>query len=182
MLNIAQKEALRKIHPYLFEAIVALENAVNNISAQSGYDSAGVFPTTTNIAACNVTAANGLLSIQIIDNSLVNAPANTRTITYFVEIASDAGFVNVLHHESKVAARNFYIPVNNQTVFVRAYSQLQGSAPSQPIAFGGTTPTAIAGGGALAPPAAQAYQGSGNVSISGKGFGAPVRSPQRNLL
>ena len=178
MLNSAQKLKLRKEQPYLYETLIQYENAINSIAKQIGADPAGIFPVTPNITACNVTAANGLLSIQIVDNSLINAPANTRTVTYFVEIASDPGFVNVLHHEAKVAARNFYIPVGSQTVYVRAYSQLQGSAPSSPVAFGGSPATAVVAGGS-APPAAQTYQGSGNVTVSGKGYGVPVRSPGR---
>lgn len=178
MLNSAQKAKLRKYDPYLYECIVALETGINAIARQVGADPAGIFPVTPNITACNVTAAAGGINVQIVDNALVKAPTGTRTIAYFVEIASDPGFANVIHGEHMGPYRNKNIAITGQTVYVRAYSQLQGSPPSQPIAFGGTTPAAVVIAGA-APPTAQPFQGSGNVTVSGKGYGIPVRSPVR---
>lgn len=175
MLNLAQKQILRKIHPYLYECVDMVEKAVNSIAKQTGADPVGIFKATPNITAVNVTSANGLFNVQIVDNAFINNPVlQGRAITYFVEFATDAGFQNIVHTESLHAVRNVNVFLGNQTLFVRAYSQVQGSAPSTPIAFG-NPPTSLVGGG-VAPPAQQAYQGSGTSANSGQGYGSPIRS------
>jgi hypothetical protein len=175
MLNLAQKEKLRKVDPYLFECIRDIETAVNSLAKQTGADPAGVFVATPNITACNVTSAAGGINVQIVDNSPVVSAENKRPVSYFVDIASDIGFVQVFHVEHMGPARNKNIAITGQTVYVRAYSQLQGSVASKPVAFGGLIPTPVVIAGAAAP-APQAFQGTGNTTVSGKGYGVPARS------
>ena len=177
VLTIPQIEKQKQEHPYLYETLNRMVEAINSIARQTGADPVGVFPTTPNITAVNVTAANGLYNVQLVDNAFVNSKAlSGRAISYFVEFATDQGFVHIVHHEAMGATRNRNIFLGNQTLFIRAYSQLQGSAPSAPVYFG--APTAVVGGG-VAAPTQQAYQGSGTSRIGGQGFGAPVRSPGR---
>lgn len=113
--------------------------------------------------------------LRKIDPYAVTNPTTTKTLRYFVECSTDAGSVNVVHTEYLGPARNKNFVLGNQTVYVRAYSQLQNSPPSKPIVFGGSNPTAVAVGGSVAP-AQQPYQGSGSSTTSGQGYGTPVRS------
>lgn len=173
MLNISQVERLRKIDPYLYEFAKQVVTAVNSVARQTGADPAGVFPATPNITAVNVTAANGFFNIQVVDNAFVNNPRlQGRAIVYFVEFATDAGFKNVVHTEVMHAVRNANVALGNQTLFIRAYSQLQGSAPSSPVV---NASNPVTGGGSAAP-TQQAYQGSGTSAVSGQGYGTPLRS------
>lgn len=173
MLTIQQLEAIRSKDHFLYEALIQIQKAINSIAQQTGADPHGVFPTTPNITAINVTAANGIANVQIVDNTYVSNPAlQGRAISYFVEFASDPGFVNVFHHEVWHGVRNQNVAVGNQLFYVRAYSQLQGSKPSSPIA---AMQNPLTGGGS-APPTQQSYQGSGTSKISGHGFGVPLRS------
>jgi hypothetical protein len=148
------------------------------MARQTGADPEGVFTTTPNITTVNVTVANGIANVQIVDNSAINNPQQLqgRAITYFVEFATDSGFVKIFHHEAWHSVRNQNVFVGNQTFYVRAYSQLQGSAPSQPVA----SPQNPLTGGGVAPPTQQTYQGSGNSSIGAAGYGTPLRSLPRN--
>ena len=173
MLNIAQIEKIRKYDPYLYDALKEMVLAVNSMARQTGADPTGVFQTTPTITAINVVAANGIFNVQVIDNAFVKNPAlQGRAITYFVEFATDPGFVNIVHHEDMAATRNRNIFLGNQVLFVRAYSQLQGAPPSAPVASAQNPVT----GGGVAAPTQQPYQGSGTSSTGGQGFGAPIRS------
>lgn len=176
MLSINQIERIRKDDPYTYEALTQIVKAINSMARQTGADPVGIFPVTPNITSVNVTAANGLFNVQIVDNTFVNTPSlQGRAITYFVEFSTDSGFKKVVHQEAWHGVRNQNVSLGAQTLFIRAYSQLQGSAPSSPIFFGGTTPASVSGGGS-APPTQQTYQGSGTSSNSGQGFGLPERS------
>jgi len=174
MLTIAQIAPLKSRDPYLYESLVKIIQAVNSLGQQVGSDPVGVFKITPDISSVSVTAANGLFNVQIIDNSQL-ASTDSRPITYFLEFATDSGFTNIVHTDNLGPHRNKNVFLGNQTLFIRAYSQLFGSAASHPVAYGGATPISLAGGG-VAAPTQQAYQGSGTSTIGGEGFGRPIRS------
>ncbi len=178
MLNIPQKEKLRRTDVYLYETIVALENAINALGKQLGADPHGAFPTPPSIAAISVTAANGQANVQIVDPFPTENPDRAKVMSYFVEAATDPGFVNIVHSEHCGPFRNKNITLGSQTLYFRAYSQFHGSPPSKPVVFGGSSPTAVVMGGA-APPTQQLYQGSGTSSFGGSGYGTPGGSGRR---
>ncbi len=157
--------------PHTFEAVQQLEKVVNDISKQMDWDPAGQNIPPQPIAALNVTAANGIANVQIVDNfPTLTDPSHTRTINYTVEFATDPGFKNVVHHEDMGPARNKNIFLGNQTLHVRAYSQTSGSPPSTPTLAAGNPHTF----GGVAAPTQQTYQGSGTSTVSGQGSGVAV--------
>lgn len=174
MLSIPQVEKFRKQDPYLHETLTQIISAINSLARQVGADPVGVAAAPPSIAALGATASNGQVNVQIVDRYPIANPATTKTLRYFVECSTDAGFVNVVHTEYLGPARNKNFVLGNQTLYFRAYSQLQNSPPSKPVAFGGSNPTAVAVGGSAAR-AQQPYQGSGTSTTSGQGYGAPVR-------
>ena len=177
MLTIPQKERIRKIDQHLYEAIVQIENAVNQLGTNLGAAPYGHFPTPPSPSQLSVTAANGQANVQIVDNFPIENPSEAKVMSYFVEAATDPGFINVVHSEHMGPFRNKNIFLGNQTLYFRAYSQFHGSFPSRPVVFGGTTPTAVTTGGS-APPTQQPYTGSGTSSGSGGGYGRSGRFTQ----
>ncbi len=168
--------ALKSVHSSLWRWAQDVETMINSIAKQTGADPRGVFPVTPQVNNVSVTAANGIFNVQVQDSGVTNNPSlSGRAITYFVEFSTDSAFNNVVHSEAWHAIRNQNIFLGNQNLFVRAYSQLQGSAPSKPIVFGGAVPIAVIGGGVTAP-TQQLYQGSGTSLNSGNGYGVPIRS------
>ena len=154
MLTIPQKERIRKIDQHLYEAMIQIEKAVNQLGTNLGTAPYGNFPAPPSPSEVSVTAANGLANVQIVDNFPIQNPAQAKVVSYFVEAATDPGFVNVVHSEHMGPFRNKNIYLGNQTLYFRAYSQFHGSAPSKPIVFGGSTPIAVTTGGS-APPTQQ---------------------------
>lgn len=175
MLTIAQLAPLRKVSQRLYETMVFFVQGVNAGFEQVGVDPKGAFTVTPDIQSLSITNANGFANVSITDNAQSQNQNNPRAISYFIEGATDAGFTNIVHVEHLGPGRNKNIFLGSQTLFFRAYSQLQGSPPSNPVNFGGTTPTAVVLGGAIAAPAQQAYQGSGTSAIGGRGYGIPPR-------
>lgn len=163
---------LREAGQHTYQAIQDVVRVLNLFSKQMDWDPEGANAAPPAPSALNVTAANGVANLQVVDSypTTVN-PAHSRTITYTVEAATDAGFLNVVHTEYMGHARNKNIFLGNQTLFFRVISQTFGSPPSLPTAFGGTTPQSVVVGG-VAAPTQQKYQGSGTSKVSGQGFGA----------
>lgn len=174
MLKIQQKEHIRRIDQHLYEAIVQLEKAVNQLGTNLGASPYGHFPTPPSINSLSVTAANGQANVQIVDNFPIQNPAEAKVVSYFVEAATDPNFNNIVHSEHMGPFRNKNIVLGSQTLYFRAYSQFHGSPPSKPVVFGGTTPTAVVVGGS-APPTQQPYQGSGTSQSGGSGYGGRQR-------
>jgi hypothetical protein len=176
MLKIQTNPAIRvESGPYTVEAINQLQRIVIRLSQIIDCDPAGRNAAPAQPTSLGITAANGLVNIQIVDRFPIDFPMEARTITYTVEAATDMGFANIVHTEYLGHARNKNIFLGNQTLFFRCLSQTFGSPPSQWTYFGGTTPQSVTCGG-VAAPAQQSYQGSGTSSVGGQGFGSSAGS------
>lgn len=156
---------LRVKDPKLYETIRVIQRNMNP-SQQ---------PAPPQVSGITVTAANGFFTVTLTDNGQVKAG-----IHYFIEYSTTNGFQQPVVIDNG-ASRTLVVNLGNQTLFWRAYSQyiFPFSPPSSPVTFGGSTPTGVAGGGAVAPPAVSST-GSGTASTTGQqggsGFGRdPVR-------
>lgn len=169
---VRNMDYIRSKDPKLYEALIDVQNALQPTSQ----------PAPPVVSGINVTAANGFFNVTLTDNGEINAG-----ISYFVEYSPTVGFQQpVTVHLG--ATRSAQLNLGNQTLYWRAYSQYQNplSPPSAPVVFGGSTPTPVAGGGAVAPPAISPT-GSGTSSTNGQqggsGFGKqPTRTRGFNLL
>ena len=150
----------------LVEALQDIQKLVNNVGQQTNAE-----PTAQEIApppqihALNVTAGAGVAHVQITDENPVY-----RGISYHVQIATDRGFsAPITQHMGP--SRDIRIPVGNQPLYYRAFSDYPTSAPSSPIYHGGAAPVPIAATG-TDQPAIPFGQGSGTGypgQISGHG-------------
>lgn len=150
------------------EAMQHIEKVVKDFSKLLDFDPNGVNTPTQAPAALNVTAANGIANIQVVDSfPTTTQPDHSHTISYIVEAALDPGFTQIVHTEDMGVSRNKNIFVGNQTLHFRVISQTIGSPPSTPTP---AKQNPVACGG-VAAPTQQTYQGSGTSKIAGQGMG-----------
>ena len=154
--------------PRFAEAMLAVEQAINNIATQTAASAQGPQGPSPTPAALNVTAASGVFDIAITDNAPIQ-----RGVEYFLEYSETAAFnqPTVIHLGT---TRNLRVFLGNQTFYWRAYSQYgPASAPSPPIYFGGhSSPTPVVGGGTITGPTPLASAGSGTAPTNGLTGGA----------
>jgi len=173
---------ISRLDPILAQTIRALQDQLTNVAIQVAATPIGTVQPPPSITALSVTAIGGIFDIQIQDNSPVN-----RGINYFVEYSTTANFSQP-HVVDLGASRSYRATWGNQTLYFRAYSQYQTSAPSPTVYFGpSAAPTAVVGGGATAGPTPQSSTGSGTASNNGQtggaGFGyQPSRGGKPNVL
>ena len=169
MFRVQNTPAIRtEAGQHTAEAIEQIVKVINSLAKQQNFDPAGVNVVPQPPASLNITAANGIANIQIVDNNPNANAAHYHGIAYYVEAATDAGFKNVVHVEAMGASRNKNIFLGSQTLYFRVYSQTTGSQPSLSTACGQNPVTC----GGVAAPTQQPYQGSGtSPAISGKGAG-----------
>lgn len=169
MANDPNVQALRNVPlwgKYLFDAFRNVQKQLSNVATQANTSLTGAQSSAPpQVNAVNVTASGGVAHIQITDNNPVY-----RGITYHVQYATDAGFSAPCNGPSG-PSRDIRIPVGNQPLFYRVFSDYPTSPASEPVYHGGATPQAIAATGATAPPVPSG-QGSGTGftgQISGHG-------------
>jgi len=170
MLNIPQLAQIKNRDPYLYESLLHVVRAVNQLGRAAGVAPSGTIAAPAAIGKFSVIAADGIFDLAITDNSPVR-----RGIFYFAESDTSPAF-SAPHVYFMGCSRNLRIALGNQTLYWRAYSQYIGSAPSAPVTFG-SPPTAVIGGG-VSGPAPQAPRGSGTATAQqgGSGFGT---TPER---
>lgn len=160
-LTLPNLEWIRMKDPKLLETIQALAQHVENLSNNSVSGTQGDYPAPSPIGAISVQAADGIFDVKLTDNGPIR-----RGIGYFAEYSTEPHFTNpiVVHMGT---SRNWRGQLGNLSVYWRAYHGYQGSKPSDPVYFGGSTPTQVVGGGA-AGPTLQSSSGSGTASSSGE--------------
>ncbi len=173
-VTIRNLDYLRSKDPKLLEIVKDIQQAVTNIQqgttvSANPKDATLPPPQVTSLA---VTAADGIFQAVIKDTGTVN-----KGVTYFLEFDSDPTFPQP-HVIQLNAARTWRGSLGNLTTYWRAYSQYQGSMPSIPTTFGGSTPMAVVGGGSSGP-ALPTSTGSGTASQTGQQGGAGLG---RNLV
>lgn len=163
--------------PRFAEALLAVQEALNNVAQQTAASSQGPQGTSPTPAKLNVTAAQGVYDIAITDNAPIQ-----RGVEYFLEYSLTPSFnqPTVIHLGT---TRNHRVFLGNQILYWRSYSQYGAAAgPSQPVYFGSSqSPTPVVGGGSITGPVPQPSNGSGTAPSSGlqggAGYGfAPFRN------
>jgi hypothetical protein len=152
-------ETVRNDYPQLYDALVSIVGQVDKLGATVGASAQNVAQAPMNAVQLNVSAANGIFDVQIVD---VNAQ---RGELYFLEWDTDASFKNAktIFLGPARAWRGY---LGSLTLFWRVYKQLIGSNVSGYVSL-----TAGVVGGGNAGPTPQATTGSGSSQASGQGFG-----------
>lgn len=164
---LPELEYIRSKDARLADALQKILDEVNLTQKGTGVAPAGRLPAPPTLGGISVTAAGGTFDVQLTDKA-----ATLPGVTYFVEYDTSPQFSNAYVVPLGVA-RNRHITLGNGTYYWRAYSQNVGGVQSPIVVFGGTTPTGVAGGGAVVGPAPQTTQGSGTSQAPGFGFGTP---------
>lgn len=176
-------EEVRQQNPGLGSLLGRLVRALNTMATSAGLSPIGKSDPPPTVGSVSVKAANGLAHVTIADDAPIQKP-----IEYFIEHDTSPNFP-APHVAHLVASRGAFLSLPSltdagaaQSWYFRAYSQYPGSHPSQPVYFGGISPTAVSVGGTvqLTP---LASTGSGTASPTGGqgGWGRgkiPVRPPQ----
>ena len=164
-LAIKNLSILHNRDPFLGEALKSIQDALNQGFTQTGVDATGEIPPPPTISALNVSAANGLFSISIVDNGAIY-----KSIEYFVDWSLNANFAPARTIEMG-STRTLDIFLGNVTAYFRAYSSYPGSQASQGVYFAANP---VTGGGVAAPaptPSTGAGTASGTGNQSGTGSG-----------
>lgn len=169
MLQLPTLRKIQQRDAYTYEALHTLLLAFNSLALALGIDPtlSVISPTPANIGSLNVTAAEGIFDIAIVDKS-----PKQGLIFYFLEYDIDVNFPSPIV-VFMGPSRNLRAGWGDQTLYFRAYSQYLGSSVSKPVTFG-NPPTAVVGGGS-AGTAILPSQGTGAATgqQGGSGFGAP---------
>lgn len=157
---------LKKTHPGVYEDLETMRQHINIITAALGGSAEPIAS-----GGMSVTAANGIIDVQIIDK---NPQLGDE---YFAEYSTDAGFVSA-HVLPMQATRNYRIGnLPGTTTYWRWYKSSRLGGTSNRVTFGGASPTAVVAGNLSASPgpAPQPSSGSGLSQIPGYGWSAPGR-------
>jgi hypothetical protein len=167
-LTVPEIAHVRTRDPRLADALDKIVDEINLTQRTTGVAPPGRLPTPSTLGGISVTAAGGKFDVQLNDPG-VQQPG----IVYFVEFDTSPNFSNA-HVQGPFITRNIHLWLGNATYYFRAYSAYLGGTVTSPhITFGGTTPTGVAGGGAVAGPTPQPTRGSGTSPVPGYGFGTP---------
>jgi hypothetical protein len=174
---------------YLARGLRGIVDAVNGLSQNINADSTSTLPAPTPIQQLSVkTDGNGTVHAVINDSSALQ-----KNVSYFLEYSTNPSFVGAYskHMGPSRTADPFQLPNfdddgKQQVWHFRALKQPQGGMPSEPVNFGGVSPTPVTVGGTqkltLLP-----STGSGTASPTGdepgQGFGKtlyrPTQGPKR---
>lgn len=174
---------VRSMDPKLAELLQQIVTAVNQTAINTATDPTVTLPPPSKIADFQVTAANGYAHVGITDH----APLQ-KGVQYFVEYGKDPSFQGA-YTEHLGPSRNKILAVGDGQFYYRAFHQYTGSERSEPVAFGGNTPTLVAGGGPALPtllPSSGSGTGTSNGQQPGSGIGPvlfrPATGPKRPAL
>lgn len=163
--QIPSKSAFKD--PLQFEALTAIEAAINSIGSVTGVNAKGVAATPSNPGSITVAQANGVYDVTITD---LNAQ---RGEMYFIEFDTAASFATarrIDNGRSNYWRGHLALGVNS---YWRFYKQLEGGNASAPINFGGTIPAAVgfANTAGAGPTPGTPVPNANGVNQPGKGIG-----------
>lgn len=166
-LEVRNLPYLRGQDAKLAEAVEDILKLVGNAATQTAANPSGLVGPPPTISSLAVVAANGMFHAVIQDNRPV-----LRGISYFIEWSTTPNFAQP-HVIFLGPSRSHWMFFGSQTLYFRAYSQYPTGNPSEPVYFGtAASPTAVAGGGALAGPTPLPSPGSGTAPTTGLNGGA----------
>lgn len=172
--------AIQNENPVLGSILKRMVRAFNRIGVNTGTSPVGALPKPPTIGALNIKASG-----EIVHATITDASPNTTSREWFLEHSTDQLNWHVVHMG---VSRGTFLQLPSKTDsgatqkwYFRGYSQDPGSPPSDPVYFGGLSPTAVTltGSTQLTP---LASTGSGTASPLGTqgGWGrgkTPVRPP-----
>ena len=168
--NIPNLPYIRSIPVFgsrLAETLQAVVKQIANVGQQTNATpQAQETPPPPQINGLRVTAGGGVAHVQIIDNNPIY-----RGTTYHVQYSTRPGFDDGPVNHFMGPSRDVRIPVGNQPLYYRAFSDTPTSGASAPVYHGGAQPVPIAATGSTQPPIPSG-QGSGTGfpgQISGHG-------------
>lgn len=166
---------------YLASGLQKLQDAVNQLGVTTGAAAVGKTAPPPPVNGVNVKAADGSVHVTINDNNPIQ-----KGINYFVEHSTSPTFVGA-HVVHLNASRGTILTLPgmtddavDQTHYIRAYSQYQGSDPGPKVNFGGTTPSGVLPGGSVMMtllPSTGSGTAAGNGEQQGYGLGKVLFRP-----
>jgi hypothetical protein len=183
-LQVAELESIQQKNQDLGEALKKIITHINNLEKAVHTTGAGIAPAPSQIAQLTISAgSDGSVNYAINDPSVIGITVPL-PIRYFIEWSTDPNFnpSNAQVQSWQVnAVRGSKIFVGAGSYYFRSYSQFDGSNPSPPTAFGGTTPTLVnvTNSNGAVPPAPLPPQGTGSGApgIPASGMGNNPRYP-----
>lgn len=159
-------------NPELGSLIQRIINGVNTLADNTASSAVGRLSPPPPINALNVKVSGEYAHMTIDHSGDIQ-----QGIKYFVETATNPEFIGahvIPFHTSRSRDPIHLAPKddagNAQTWYARAYAQYQGSDPSAPVPYGGTSPTPITTTGATQL-TWQPSTGSGTASNTGQQIG-----------
>lgn len=133
---------------YLADSIQTLEDGINTVAQNTASALGTKMAEPPPLDNVDVKSSGGLLHVTLTDHNTIQ-----KGINYFVEHSTRSDFVGA-HVVHLNASRGATIALpglddngEDQPVFVRGYSQYQGSNAGKKVAFGGSAPTPVLPGG-----------------------------------
>lgn len=161
----AELASIQRDYPKIYEALIKVQNVVNQGHAVAGVNPAGTANTPVN---------NGMLAINQdsgIYDAVISDPAADRGEHYFLQWDTTPSFST---------ARTIYLGPTRSwrgalgavgKTYWRHQKQLLGSNISDPVNFGGDKPMPVQANNAIGGPTPGVPQGSGSSKVSGHGWG-----------
>jgi hypothetical protein len=146
--HIAFFQQIPGIWQYLSDAVQQLQNGINTVAENTASALGTKMAPPPPIDNIDVKASGGLLHVTLADHNTIQ-----KGINYFVEHSTRPDFVGAhVVHINASRGTTLTLPGltdegDDQPVYVRGYSQYQGSNPSKAVAFGGAAPTPVLPGG-----------------------------------
>lgn len=146
--HIAFFQQIPGVGNYLADAIHTLADGINTVAQNTTSALGTKMAPPSPIDGIDVKASGGLLHVTLTDHNTIQ-----KGINYFVEHSTRPDFVgaHVVHLNASrggtIALPGLTDEGDDQGVYVRGYSQYQGSHASKPVVFGGAAPTQILPGG-----------------------------------
>lgn len=176
--NLTQIEASNNLQiKFIGQALRSIKQGLEAMQQKLGVSASTTVEAPPNIASVTVSASNGVADVAITDNNSL-----FRAISYFVEYSTDPAFSTVSTHIIELGSgRNIRIPIflGATLVYFRAYSKYADGSASNPVNFGGATPTGVATGGTG--PALGTGQLAGTATATGQGSGDDVSRTRGGL-
>lgn len=162
--------------------IQKLITAVNSLADNGGYSAVGRPPAPPPINAINVKTGGEYAHVTIDHSGEIQ-----QGVHYFVEVANNSNFIGAhpIHFGTSRTRDPIHLaPLddagNAQSYYMRAFAQYPGSDPSQPVNYGGPTPTPITTTGTTKL-TWQPSTGSGTASNTGQQIGWGFGRIQRRI-
>ncbi len=147
-------------------------DGINALAENTATSATGKIPAPPSPNSINVTTPGGFMQVTV-----NHAAEIQKGIQYITHVSTDPQFLQpiIVDHGSSRSPAPFSLPVTDHTgatipYYVRTLAQYQGSDPSTPTVFGGTSPTPVT------------LNGSTNLLQTGTGSGTGSTTGQQSLV